>query len=196
MGDFVSAAQLATFLQADVDTASANSAIDDAEALVRTFCRQTLSQASSTDALLAVSVADGAAFIDLPECPVSAVSSVQVNGTAYTADVDYQWPGGQRIYLSHVASPAASFAVMDTATVSYAHGFASGTSAFESVAAVVRSVAGRIYDNPRGMRQESVEGYTYIRGGGGDDILGGALSQAERASLQRFRRQVASIVVA
>jgi len=185
VGDFVTAEDVATYVQSDVDTASADLAIASAEALVRGFCRQTLSEASST-AVLPVQLGDAGWYVDLPERPVTAVTSVEVNGTAYAAGTGYQ-VDGSRIWLADVSSSADDFAPVDTAEVAYDHGYASASQQFAEIKAVVLSVAGRLYDNPRGMRMESVEGYTYTRGGSGDDILGATLSRTERDALRRYR---------
>jgi hypothetical protein len=191
MGDFISSTQLAAYLQADLDSTSADLAIRVAEGLVRGYCRQTISEVSTT-AVLPVQLGDAGYYVDLPERPVSTVTTVEVNGTAYAAGVDYQ-VDGSRIWLADVTSSADDFAPVDTAEVTYTHGWAAIP---DDVIAVTLSVSGRVYDNPRGMRMESVEGYTYTRGGAGDDILGATLSREERAVLNRYRVTAAAVRVA
>jgi hypothetical protein len=169
-------------------------AITSAESLVRGYCRQTLSEATTT-VTLPVQLSDAGWYVDLPERPVQAVTAVKVNGTAYVAGTDYQVVG-ERIWLATLADSTDDFAPVDFAEVTYDHGYASGTQDFEQIAAVTLSAAGRIYDNPRGMRSESVEGYTYTRGGAGDDILGATLSATEKQALGRYRRMAGVVRVA
>ena len=194
MGDMVTVAELASYLQADVDTATATLAVDAAEGLVRGYCRQTLTSATSTSVVLPIDVTDFGYLVRLPERPVTAVTSVSVSGTSYTVDEDYAWDGmSSHLRLATIVYPSATFSDSPVATVTYTHGYATVP---DDLVAVVLSIGARIYDNPRGMRQESVEGYTYLRGGAGDDILGATPSKAEMMVLNRYKRTAASVVVA
>ena len=193
MGDFATAAQLASFLQQDLDTTSADLAITMAEGLVRAYCRQNITEATSTGAVLPIQVTDFGYIVRLSERPVSAVSAVSVNGTAYVSGTDYAWDGvSDWLRLATVEWSSDSFEAFPPAVVTYTYGYATVPAA---VQAVTLSVAGRLYDNPRGMRSESVEGYTYQRGGAGDDILSAGLSEAEKASLAKFVRRASTVMV-
>jgi len=194
MGDFITPSQLASYLQSDVDTSSATLAITQAEALVRGYCRQTITADTST-ALLPIQVGGDGYFVLLPESPVTAVDTVEVSGVAYVDGVDFSWDGASQTVRLAVVEYDDTVQFRPTAPlaeVTYDHGYATPPG---DVVAVVLSLAGRVFDNPRGMRSESVEGYTYTRGGDGDDILGVSLSKSEMKILDRYRTRARSVTV-
>ena len=138
MGDFVTAANLASYLQNDVDTASANLAITQAEALVRGYTRQTITTATSTAALLPINVGPAGYTVELPQRPVTAVTTVAVSGVTYVDGVDYAWDGTSNyIRLSVVEESTDSFAAAPVASVTYTHGYATAPGDVVAVALAV-----------------------------------------------------------
>ena len=192
MTDLFTLSELASYLQKDLDTSSATIAKDSAQAIVRAYCRQEFTSATYTGAVLRI-VPDRSWWrVDLPQRPVTAVSSVAVNGTAYTLGTDYAWDGiSSLIRLAQLVYTSAQFQDDPTAVVTYTAWYATIPA---DVKAVALAVAGRQYDNPRGLRQESVDDYSETRAGSDADLAGTSMLAPERAILDRYRRTTGSLV--
>src|SRR4030095_8926101 len=107
-----------------------------ASAVIRAHCNQTLSQVTG-DVITVYPTASS--FLSLPERPVTAVSSVTVNGVA-TTDY-YIVPRGVR--SGTVASPGSAWT--SGATVTYTHGHAETSEAFKAIQAVCIEMVKRAY---------------------------------------------------
>lgn len=192
MADLCTPEQLAGFLQvASVDTYSANQACDGATAAIRRYTRRHFTAATWTDERLPVTRdRDCGWVIELPQRPVDAVTAVEVNGTAVTYEVD--------LLLGRVAItgflPAAAVGVSDQAVVSYTSLDAGDLA---DVRLIALAIAGRAYDNPRGLRSETSalddHSETFTRAGTDDALAGVALLDAEKAMLDPYRRRVGSV---
>ena len=91
--DMFTLSELASYLQRDLDTASATLAQASGQRIVRTYLRQDVTTATYTGAKLRI-VPDRTSWrVDLPQRPVTAVSSVAVNGTTYVLGTNYAWDG-------------------------------------------------------------------------------------------------------
>ncbi len=192
MTDLFTLSELASYLQRDLDTASATLAQQGAQAIVRGYCRQDFTAATYTSANLPI-VADGGYWrVDLPQRPVTAVSSVSVNSTAYTLGTDYAWNGSSPyIRLSRLVYTSAAFQDEPRATVTYSAGYATVPADVKDVAL---AVAARQYDNPRGLRMESIDDYSGTRAGSDNDLAGVSLLLPEKAILNRYRITAGSVV--
>lgn len=192
MADLFTVSDLAAYLQRDLDTSSATLAKDSAQGLVRAYCRQEITTAVYTDAKLRIDVADWSYVVRFPQFPVTAVSSVAVNGVTYVNGTDYAWDGiSPRIRLRKIDEAAASFEDFPVATVTYTAGYPTTPPA---VKAVALAVAARQYDNPQGLRQVSVDDYSETRAGADDDLAGTSLLAAEKRILDVYKRRVGSVV--
>jgi hypothetical protein len=172
--DLFTLTELASYIQRDVDTASATLAPSVAEGLVEdeigrldeTTSNLTLpiDRATSTDELNVTG-------------PITAVSAVEVGGVAATFEWERPYP---RVYLRNWSATADRWQV---AEVTLTHGWG----VIPAIAkAVGLSVAARAYTNPNGFRQETIDDYSVTRAGGDDDIAGSGLTKTEREALSRL----------
>jgi len=184
--------ELASYLQRDLDTASATLAQATAEGLVRAWTRQNIETATYTSTRVPVTIEHERYTVQLPQRPVTAVTSVTVNGTAYVSGTDYTWDGVHAtLWLRYLAGSSTSFIDEWWAVVTYTAGYATVPGAVKGVAL---SVAGRAYDNPRGVRSESIDDYSVTRAGSDDDLAGVTLTAAEMAALRPYRVGAGSLV--
>ena len=191
--DLFTLSELASYLQRDLDTSSALLAQTTAQGIVRAYCRQDITTGTYVAANLPI-VAQGAYWqVTLPQRPVTAVSSVAVNGTTYTLGTDYAWNGSSpTIKLARLVYTSAAFQDDPRATVTYTAGYATAPL---DVKGVALAVAARQYDNPRGLRMESIDDYSGTRAGSDDDLAGVSLLLPEKAVLDRYRVTAGSVVL-
>lgn len=193
MADLFTVSELAAYLQRDLDTSSATLAKDSAQAIVRAYAQQEFSSTTYTSALLPIDVAGWSYVVRFPQRPVTAVTSVAVNGTTYTLGTDYAWNGyAPYIRLTYADLSSANFQDDPVATVTYTAGF---TTVPADVKAVALAVAARQYDNPRGIRQQSIDDYSISRAGTDDDLAGVSLLRAEQRILDRYRVRAGSVPI-
>jgi hypothetical protein len=171
--------ELASYLQRDVDTASATLARALAEGLVEEEVGR-LEPTTST-ITLPLDVHTGCIALSVAG-PITDVSAVEVAGTAAAFEWEKPFP---RVRLT-TWTPS-STATWHVADVTLVHGWATIPAV---VKAVGLSVAARAYTNPGGFRQETIDDNSVTRAGGDDDLAGLTLTGAERAVLQRFRSDV------
>lgn len=174
----------------DVETEQVNAFLDDASWAIRDYCRQDISAQSYLNVTFASP--DGP-WLELPQRPVTAVSSVQVNGQ----DVAEWKQVGDRLYRPYgwawpsvdVIPPLAPFGVLSTVTVTYDAGYATVPPV---IAMVCINAAMRAFDNPTGVLRESIDDYTrdYSRGFSGDAPTGTGvfLDATDQRRLRRYRR--------
>lgn len=192
MTDLFTLPELASYLQRDLDTSTATLAQAAGQRIVRTYLRQDITTATYTGVKLRIFPNGKAWRVDLPQRPVTAVSSVAVNGTTYVLGTNYAWDGlSPYIRLADLTYTTAAFQDDPVATVTYTAGYATIPDDVKNVAI---AVAGRQYDNPRGLRSESIDDYTGTRAGSDDDLAGLTLLPPERKILDPYRRTAGSVV--
>lgn len=174
--------ELASLLQRDIDTATATLARDLATGLV-VDVTGVLEQATVT-VTLPIDADEG--LIHLPSRVVTAVSTVEISGTAL-AGSGWVWekpyPRVRLLTCTWLSNTTA--AIWPTADVTATLGYATGK--VPKVAkAVAMSVASRIYDNPTGLRAEQIDDYSATRAGADDDLAGITLTAAELNALERL----------
>ncbi len=185
--------ELGTLLDVTADMNRAVLARHAAQGLVRSYCRQNVTRAAYTASLPIEAGPDGFYVVRLPQRPVVAVSSVTVNGTAYTSGTDYSWDGvSDHVRLAYREWSTATFQGPPRAVVVYTAGYVAAPAAVRTVAL---SVAARVYDNPSGLRSESIDDYSTTRAGSDDDLAGIALTAAEKAALRPYRLTAGSLVL-
>lgn len=194
MTDLFTPTDLASFLQRDLDTASATLAIRIAHGVMRAYTKQTLTQATTTDALR---ITPDDMRVYLPQHPVTAVTAVVVSGNTLAQGngwSGYTWDGaGWHLQISLASTVLATWqlAAWPRAVVTYTHGYATPP---DELVGVGLSIAARAYDNPRGLRQEAIDDYQHQYSGGTNDALAErALYPFERLLLDRYRRKTASL---
>lgn len=185
--------ELDSFLDITADATRAVLARHAAQGLIRSHCRQNITRATYTASLPIEAGPDGFYVVRLPQRPVVAVSTVTVNGTAYTSGTDYSWDGvSDHVRLAYREWSTAAFQGEPRAVVAYTAGYVAAPAA---VRAVALSVAARAYDNPSGLRSESIDDYSATRAGTDDDLAGITLTAAEKAALKPYRLTAGSLVL-
>jgi len=178
----------------------ANSALTDASATVRNYTRQQITQATSTETcrLYGGTLTHAGVWypvvVRLSQRPVTAVTDVvDLDGNA----VSFWWDGGQLVGLAPTATTESSFGDAQISPslpvkVTYEHGWATGDPVYDTVTAVVCSVAARAIGRAPedgAVQQESIAGYSYTVGViGAAGALGLLPDEKERLSPIRGRK--------
>jgi|SRR5690349_23070007 len=150
---------LASLLQQDVDTATATLLIEASTAVVQAVTGQRIVQVVGDIVTLDLDEYDDGLYLNLPERPVTAVTTVTIGATAVT---DYStqlrrarlWRAyGWRSTL--VAYPDQPSLV----TVTYTHGYAAGHQRLQLARSAVLQLAASVYANPGGATREQIDDY-------------------------------------
>jgi hypothetical protein len=150
----VTPSELASFLQQDLDTATATLLINLATAKVQAACGQRLIGATSTF-VIDVDMCDDDLYLALPQRPVRSVGSVLIDGVA-----DTTWLlRSQRLWRLYGwnTNPNAPTQVTVVATC----GFLSGAQGLELARDYTLALAGAGYSNPSGgaIQSEQIDDY-------------------------------------
>mgnify|MGYP007100061062 CR=1 FL=1 len=185
---FATAADLEDYLGVTftaADTVRAGLILNAATESIRAYCAQTISQATTTAKLPGTWSYD----LMLPEAPVTAVTTVTLNGDALTTNSDYYWNsrGTLRRAADFTVAPATTAhwgGPEATVSVTYTHGYATIPDAVESTCL---SVAARLFANPAGVQSEMLGSYQvqYDR-----SAQTGALNDHEMQMVRQYRRRV------
>lgn len=161
----VTADELASHLQQDLDRSSATLAVQTATGIVQAVCRQRLIQVTDDVVTLPTT---GGQWLDLPEAPVSAVSAVAIASlpvTSWTLTSD-PTSGRARLWRYYGwqypldGGMSWSLTQLPQVTVTYTHGYPTGDPGLELARAAVLMLAGGMYRNPDGLRSEQIDDYT------------------------------------
>lgn len=148
----VTPSELASFLQQDLDTATATLLIEVATGKIQSACGQRLIDATDT---ITLDIPWGwcDVWLDLPQLPVRSVASVLIDGTAYT---DW-YLRSQRLWRLDGWSLNASFP--SQITVTYTHGYPDGAQGLQLARDYCLALAGSGYSNPSGATAEQIDDY-------------------------------------
>lgn len=163
MVQYVAPADLASYLQKDLDTATATLVIEKASAM---FAREADTAFESISTTW-TTTATGSCYLDLPFRPVTAVSTVRVNGITITG-----W-----VLRSGSLYRLAGFGWWgmfppEEVQVDLTYGYATVP---DDVKAAVLEIAGQAYDVPLGVvASEQIDDYAvrYVTTGGGLQMTG------------------------
>lgn len=151
---------LASFLQQDLDLATATLLIEAATAVVQEAAggQRILEVAGDTATLIGTTDSK----LDLPQIPVTAVTSVTLDGTAVTAGAAGSVPStwrriGNRLWRtdgwqSWIGEPS-------TVVVVYTHGYAAPHQRLQLARSAVLTLAAVPYGNPSGATQVKIDDY-------------------------------------
>lgn len=171
---------LAAYLQQDIDTATATVVRTMATGIVTGYTNQLIETATYTH-LLPISAA---CTIRIPQRPVTAVTSVTVDGTALTSGTEWDWDG----YSDTIALDGWSPDNEDEwqATVVYTAGYATVP---DDITAVALDLAGQLYSRSPGVTAESIDDYRvqYATADVG-------LSDNHTRILRKYKQRLGSIV--
>jgi len=191
MADLVTTAELAAYLQRTLDATSSALAVTSASAMVRTHCGQQLTAQTYTSVSLPVLGGPRGYRVRIPQRPVTAVTSIAIYGKTLVDGTDYAWDGATpAIDVAAIPSVFFTFAAAPRAVVTYTAGYSAVPA---DVKAVTLSIAGRLYDNPRGIRTRVIGDYQETLSGTDDMIASRKLSHAEKVLLSKYRISAGSI---
>lgn len=170
----------------------AQALLDDASSVVRSYVRQDITRATTTDTFT-MRRADPllhrcGGVVTLPQRPVVDITSVSINGTP-TA---YWWQEGNELLLRDWGwdRPPSAHRPPQV-TVTYTHGWDPVPG---DITAIVMQAVNRVMVNPSQVRSETVggESVTYLIPTTGE-ALGILLSKTEMKVLDRYRRTSATV---
>lgn len=194
LAPFATASDLAVRLGrtlSSTEQAQADAFCDDASGMIRDFCRQDIN--AQTGLAVTFESPDGP-WLDLPQRPVTGVTSVAINGQVVT---DFK-KVGDRLYRVYgwawpsidVVPPLAIYTPVSTVTVTYDAGY---NPIPQVIVSVCINAAMRAFDNPTGVLRESIDDYTrdFSRGFSGDAPTGTGvfLDAADQKRLRRYARR-------
>ncbi len=150
---------LASLLQQDLDASTANLVIEAATAIVQEAAGQRIVQVVGDTASL-IGTTDS--WLNLPQIPVTAVTSVTLDGallssgvpgsggTTYRLKGNRLWRGdGWQTYCGEPSD----------VDVVYTHGYATGAQQLQLARGVTLSLAKTAYANPSGATREAIDDY-------------------------------------
>lgn len=158
------------------DLSRLQSLASSASAVIRAYCDQTLSRV--VDDVITV-YPTASSFLSLPERPVTAVTQVLVGGVATTNY--YIVPRGLR--SGTVASSGSAWT--SGATVTYTHGWAETSDAFQAIKAVCIEMVKRAYTADESGQALSQGGFPVETAGFPTTLF---LTQDNKLTLQPFMR--------
>jgi hypothetical protein len=205
-------ADLASALQQDVDTATATLLIETATAIVQEACGGQRIIEVVGDVVTLTGTTDS--WLDLPQIPVTAVTSVVLDGITLSLGTDfkvfgnrlwrrqgwqsnYGWPwdaAGQGQPWYTYAPPTLTWPINEPsgAVTTYTHGYPTGHQRLQLARSAVLSLCATAYSNPSGASSESVDDYSVSFGRALDAPL--VLSPTFKAALRRQYGRRAGLV--
>lgn len=196
MTAFAQPEELASFLQRDVDTATAELLLDMASDAIREDVDQQIDRVDGDQVTLDPPVRSSALL--LPELPVADVTSLTVAGVVLVDGVDYTWGPAGIIRRFGTALTAGDLTIdgwtwgsaAQSIDVTYSHGYAVGSRQLKTCRTVCLQAAARAYVNPDQVLSASTTiGQTSkSRTYGGNSTTGRIeLTEYERRQLDRLR---------
>lgn len=161
----VTASELASVMQQDLDTASAELAIQIATGAVQGAAGQRIIQVTGDQIVLDLDDLDGGTYLYLPEGPVTAVTSAQVGATVVT-DWTAQLSRARLWRSLGWRSSAVAWGdcrIPSTVTVVYTHGYADGDQRLQLARGVVFELAKTGYNASAGtgaVLREQIDDYS------------------------------------
>jgi hypothetical protein len=158
----VTAAELASLLQQDVDTATATLAIEIATGAVQAAAGQRIVQVVGDVLVIDLDVMDCSTYLNLPEGPVTAVTSAQVGATTVT---DFTPQLSRRRVWRSLGWRSATLPYWNapsTVTVTYTHGYATGSQKLQLARGVTFELAKTGYNAVTGsgaVVREQIDDY-------------------------------------
>lgn len=148
-------ADLETFLETTFTSARATLLLECATAVVQAAAGQRIVQVTETVTL------DGSpgSWLNLPEIPVSAVSSVKLDGATIAAGAASSQYKRRAARLYRSDGWQASRWAPSEVEVGYTHGYPSGHQALQLARATCLSLASQVQSNPTGVQSERIDDY-------------------------------------
>jgi hypothetical protein len=158
----ITPAELASLLQQDVDTATANLVINAATAAVQGACgkipQRLVRVIDDTAELIGLT----SSYLRLPQRRVVSITSVTLDGTAVTAGAPGSLPTTYRLvgnqlwrtngWQTYIGEPS-------NVDVVYTHGYLAGDQRLELARGAVGAISKSMYINPAGVASEKIDDY-------------------------------------
>lgn len=151
--------QLASFLQQDLDAATADVLLNAATAVVQAAARQRLVEVED-DTLTRIGTTE--AWLWLPERPVSEVTSIELDGEALTVGDDLKEYLDATGALWRACGWAACSWRPSTVVVVYSHGYPADDQRLELARGATLTLAATPYSNPSGASQVKIDDYAEV----------------------------------
>jgi hypothetical protein len=183
---FASPFDLATWLQQDVDTASAVLAIEAATGAVQSYCGWRILAETVT-----VSVLPLGTLVALPTTYLTAVTAVTEAGLP-VSPLGYGWTTSG-ILSRYTFGGLAAIPWQSPVAVTFTHGY-SAAALPQTLRGLVLNIAARIYDNPTGLRSESAGDGQEVKSTGSSQSFAGAwLTEVEQEQARPFKPDIAAV---
>lgn len=142
--------ELASVLQADLDAATANLLLEMATGIVQAACGHLLIEATVAEL---VDITRQSFWLELANKPVTAVASVELDGTAIT-----DW-SLRKQKLWRTGGWLQSYSPPSQAEVTYTYGYPTGSQYLQLARSVTLSLAQAGYGNPGQVKGEKIDDY-------------------------------------
>jgi hypothetical protein len=206
MASLATPSQLASRIQSDLDTATAQLALDNASGMIRRLSRQQIDFVSQETVVLVGNgriltlperppVIDGSnplTVTELAEFGGIAVSMVEDRdfsrvGTELTRGYPWWWNSSQRLMGYPRSRPLGVWA--PRVQVTYSHGY---TTIPDDLVALCLDVAQALYTNPQGLRSMKIDDYSETRA---TELLGAGTVESIKARLGATGRRRGSFSI-
>lgn len=163
MSAFASPEELASFLQRDLDTATAELLLDMASDAIREDVGQHVELVE--DDIVTLDPPAGRSLL-LPELPVVDVTSLKISGLALVADSDYRWTPAGIIRRYGTALTIGDITIngwtwgdlAGSIEVTYSHGYPANSRQLKTCRTVCIQAAARAYVNPGQVASAEIGG--------------------------------------
>jgi hypothetical protein len=173
---FVTPEELASFMQSDLDRATAELAVDMATAYVQNIVGQRITQGTSNVTLYVTD--PGATTVRLPQWPATDVTEVTIGGGAAVTDFTVLPTG---LYRANGFTTGQTYSNAPVpVTVAYTHGY---DPIPDDIKAATLYVAAQMYGNPSGATSVAIDDYRESRSDNASrDLLPAAMVEQLKAS--------------
>jgi hypothetical protein len=178
---------LATWLQQDVDTASATLAIELATGAIQDECGWRI----LTETVTGLLVAPHANMVTLPTMRLTALAMTD-NGQPLVQGSTMLW-STNGLVLRKAFNGLADYPFIGPVLATFTHGYPAD-SIPQTIRGVCVLIASRVYDNPTGLRSEGIGSSQEVKSpGGANSFMGATLTDEERRTLGPYTVQPVAI---
>lgn len=149
---------LASLLEQDLDAYKATMLVECATAVVQATCDQPPQRLIAVEDDEITLPAPYGWWLDLPQRPVTAVTSVELDGEALTVSTDYKLVGS-RLWRSDGWLTVSATEPIEV-TVTYDHGYPDGHQLLQLARAATLSLIKGVYGNPEGAVRVAIDDYS------------------------------------
>jgi hypothetical protein len=178
---------LATWLQQDVDTASATLALELATGSIQNECGWRILAETVTDLL----VTPAGHMVTLPTARLTALAMTDNGQTLVQGNTMLWSPNG--LVLRKAYNGLIDYPFIGPVIATFTHGYPVD-SVPQAIRGVCLLVASRVYDNPTGLRSEGIGSSQEVKSpGGANSFMGATLTDEERRALGPYAAQPVAI---